>query len=384
MDAVNNDGRRRGRDTATAAAVAASRAGQPAPGQRRFFERRIVEIAVLGVFLIVLIDFLRSAAPLLAPMTAAVLIGSVIGPLADRIGKIGIPSYVVGTVILAVLVAAGYWLAVVVAPSVAEWIGRLPDVIALARGRLAFLLKPLEVLGSLGGAAPTPALATASTTDLAVVTVERGSTAAPIAVVVQTISPAFAMLGLFFFTFVFFLVGRSELRRRVVLSFRDHDRRFAALKMIGRVEDALSGYVVTVSLINAGFGLAVGAVLALVGVGAPVLWGVLAGLMNFLPYIGSLTMMAILLAVGLLSYDPGLGGLVPVAAYAAVHLVENVVTPTLVGRRMEMNAFVVFAALAFWTWVWGPIGAFLAVPMLVVALVLVREIFTSAKPALPD
>ena len=111
------------------------------------------------------------------------------------------------------------------------------------------------------------------------------------------------------------------------------------------------------------------------GVPSPLLWGVLAALLNYVVYLGPAFMTAILFLVGL-----SLGGTLleiatPAIVFLTLNLIEaNLVTPNIIGRRMTLNPFIVFLSLAFWLWIWGPVGGFIAVPALLILHALVVKI----------
>jgi predicted PurR-regulated permease PerM len=126
----------------------------------------------------------------------------------------------------------------------------------------------------------------------------------------------------------------------------------------------ISSYLLTTTLVNAAFGTAVGAALWLLGMPNPALWGVVAGVTNFIPILGALACTAILAAVALVHFDSlGQALLVP-AVFQVLNIFEGYYfTPKLVGRQLSLNPVVVFTAVLFWGWIWGISGALLAIPV---------------------
>ena len=139
--------------------------------------------------------------------------------------------------------------------------------------------------------------------------------------------------------------------------------------MTSRAE--ISRYLLTIAAINAGLGVAVGFAMWALGMPTPLLWGVMAGLLNFLPYIGSVIGIAVVGMVALVHF-PTIGAaiLVPLAYFACTAVEGQFVTPTIVGRRLRLNTAAVFIAVAFWSFLWSIPGALMAVPILVVVKVL--------------
>lgn len=139
-----------------------------------------------------------------------------------------------------------------------------------------------------------------------------------------------------------------------------------AVEISREIQQNISNYLFSVSLINLGLGIAVSAGLYFMGVPNAVMWGIFAAVLNFVPYFGPVAGVLLLTAVGLLTFDPLWHGLLPPAWYLMLHLLEaNFITPILLGRRFTLNPVVIFVSLIFWTWLWGVPGALLSVPILV-------------------
>lgn len=150
------------------------------------------------------------------------------------------------------------------------------------------------------------------------------------------------------------LPGRDELKRR------EH--------LLGEIEIAASHFLATVTMVNAGVGALTALVLWAVGVPSPLLWGGLAAVLNFVPYLGPIVTAAIIALAALASIEEPARALIAPAAFLAIHLVEtNFVTPMLLGRHLPVNTVAIFLGLLFFGWMWGIPGAVLAVPLTVCA-----------------
>ena len=172
--------------------------------------------------------------------------------------------------------------------------------------------------------------------------------------------------------FALFMLGSGDLfyEKLVAVMPRLREKK-RALKIVRDVEDNVSRYLFTITLINASLGLVIGTLLFLYGMPGAVLWGVIAAVANFLPFVGAVFGAGLLGAMALGHYDGLLAALVPPAIYLACSTIEgNVVTPLIVGRRLKLNVVAVFLAVAVWGWLWGIAGALMAVPLLVVFKVL--------------
>jgi predicted PurR-regulated permease PerM len=151
------------------------------------------------------------------------------------------------------------------------------------------------------------------------------------------------------------------------------------------IEHNLTGYLSMVTIINIVVGISAGIIAFAVGLPDPVAWAVLGFILNFIPYIGALIMQAALFFVGLVTFSTLTHAVAAPLIYAAFATLEgHFITPALIGRRLTLNPLTVFLSLVFWTWLWGPVGAFLAVPLLIMGLVAVGHLFPDDdQPALP-
>jgi predicted PurR-regulated permease PerM len=199
------------------------------------------------------------------------------------------------------------------------------------------------------------------------------------------LTPAVSQIIVFFGTLIFFLATNVEIRRRLVVSFVTRDGRLRMLRIWNDIEHNLVGYVGLVTVINIGLGVVTAAMLWLIGFPNPVTFGLLAAVLNYVPYIGPAIVALVLLCVGLVAMPSLLQAALAPALFVAVTTVEgHFITPSIVGRRLTLSPFIVFLALAFWTWLWGPIGAFLAVPLVIVSFVVLGHVFPREDASLPD
>lgn len=144
-----------------------------------------------------------------------------------------------------------------------------------------------------------------------------------------------------------------------------HDKK-SAVEISHEIQQNISNYLFSVSLINIGLGVVVSVGLYFMGVPNAAMWGMFVALLNFVPYFGPVAGVIVLAAVGLLAFDTPWKGLLPPAWYLLLHTLEaNFITPVLLGRRFTLNPVVIFVSLIFWTWLWGVPGALLSVPILV-------------------
>lgn len=318
---------------------------------------RFGDYAAVGLFTLAAFAVLKTASDVMAPIFAAIFVGVILARIAERLTHFGLPSGLANTLVVVCAVALGLLLIAGLAEPFASLLARAPD---MARA-LADMSQPLaqrfnHLLGELGqtqaGAHAGPGLGDA----MGWVTAFFGR-----------LTPALEGLLIFFPCLAFFVAGRNSMRRQMVMAMPERASRLSTLKMIAAVERALSQYFATTALIYASVGAVTGAIALAFGLSQPLLWAFMTFALGYIPYIGvSLITLALAIA-GFLTYQ-GLFALAPAALYLAVHLFsEFAIVPTLLGRRYEINPFLIFLAIVFWGWMWGPVGAILAVPLLVTA-----------------
>ncbi|TBW40386.1 AI-2E family transporter [Siculibacillus lacustris] len=336
--------------------------------------RSLAEWAVIGLFVIAAFAVMRSTAGLLVPMVAAVVVGSVLARIGDRAARLGIAPLVAGLGLVGMTGLGGFLLVDALLEPFAAMVARAPQMLASLTEAAAPLMAPLSSLKK--------ALMHVAG-DQAAAPVAMGSEMSWLGDFVSGLTPALGEFFVFFATLAFFVAGRVALRRRMILVWTERERRLAAIRILNAIEEALALYFATTATIYAGVGVATAVIAAASGLANPILWGMLAFTASFIPYLGAGLIALALAAGGLVGHPGSVWAMVPAGAFLIVHLVsENAVIPAFLGRRLEINPFVVFVAIVFWSWMWGPVGAMLAVPLLLVADTIHDELRPS-RGALP-
>ena len=332
------------------------------------------QIAMIGIFLILLVAAVEYARPILLPVISAVMLGMMLGPLSNIAARIGIPAWLSGFILWLLVIAFFYGLIMLLSSALVDWVGKAPEIGKSIKDKLQVLDRPISALQELRGAL-FPKVDDEKVTFGFVSLLQPAMT---------VITPAIGQIIIFFGTLFFFLLGRVQLRHVLVVLFDDRDARLRTLRILNDVEHNLTSYLSVVTVINFMVGIAAGVIAYLVGLPNPIAWAVLGFLLNFVPYLGALLMQVILLAVGLVTFATlGHALLAPLLYLAFTTLEGHFITPAIMGKHLLLNPLTVFLALVFWTWLWGPVGALLAVPFLIVALVAITHIFPKEEPALP-
>ncbi len=334
----------------------------------------VVAIALVGLLIISIVAMLYEAKGFFLPVVMGFVVGTMLSPAANFLERYKIPRAVAAVLIVtAVATLVGFIIALLSVPLM-DWSAHLPELGGRLKDKLHVFDRPLalwqELQGTLGNSNAFSGFQLPSF-DWVQPTI-------------QFLTPTFTEFLLFFATLILFVASWRDLRRTLIMGFGDHDARLRTLRILNEIEVHLGNYLLTVSVINAGLGIATGLVCWIAQMPRPAGLGALAATLNFIPIIGPIATFVILCVVGIIAL-PGLGAaLVAPLAFCGIAFLEgHFITPTIIGRRLELNALAVFLGIAFWTWMWGPMGAFLSSPLLIVAVILKEHLWPVNSPQLP-
>jgi predicted PurR-regulated permease PerM len=295
----------------------------------------------------------------LIPVVTAFVVGVMLSPAARVLEKWGVPRLLTAALMaLGAALVIGLVVALIASP-LADLAGRIPEISAklqvfhglMDRWRhfeLSIGINP----SSAQPAIPLPSLEWVPTT-------------------LGFLTPPVTGFIYFLVVLLLFISWWPDLRRALVMTFASRDSRLTVLRILNEVEASLAVYLLTVASINLCVGAAAGGIAAVTGLPFPFGFGALAATLNFIPIVGPVLMIVVFALVGIIT-APSLGsGLVPAGLFTLVVFAEGqFITPTIIGRRLEINNLAVILSLLFWSWMWGPMGAFLSSPLLIVGLIL--------------
>ncbi len=327
----------------------------------------LVLLLAIGLFL-ALPFVLSIGAVVFLPLVSAIILTILLSPLADWLAGWGVPNFLASLLsLVAFLLVLSLALTAVLSPAISLYdqlpamIERVGQHFSQLRGGFDWLTRLNDQVVAIVGSEEGREVVLASPSflqELAFAT------------------PTVLLEVLLTFMLAFFMIeARIRLRHRLLLQRAAVDSSLKAARVLREVQDRVAAYILTVGVINLGVGVIVGTGAWLMGMEAPVMWGGLAALLNFLPYIGPLLMTALVALFGLGTAETPLLGLVPAAAYLGLHTVEaNVVTPSVLGARFTMNPVLILLALSYFSWIWGVTGALLSVPLLLALTALVDHL----------
>jgi len=328
--------------------------------------------AIIGIFGILGFAAVYLMSLILIPITLAVVVGMILGMAAEKLSKMGVPRLANASILSIGVALIVFLLINSLAGPLVTLANEAPGFIDHTIQRMMPYLERIEWLHI------TPATFQSGPMSIDALLENTGNV---LHVVTTNLTPALVQGLIFFVALLFFLASRVSLRKTIIMTFRERAQRLAAIRVINGVEQALGFYFATASLIYVALGVVMTIIAYFGGLPSPVLWGFFAFLSSFIPYLG-ITMMTFAVAVaGIIAHDGIVIGLIPAAAFFTVHLVmENLIFPAVMGRRLEINPFVVFLAIIFWTWMWGAVGAMLALPLSLIAMTIIDELLIEERP----
>jgi predicted PurR-regulated permease PerM len=335
----------------------------------------LVAFALVALLIICVVAVLYVAKAFFLPIVMAFIVGTMLSPAASLLERYRIPRPVGAVLIVTAVSAAVAFMVGLISSPLMEWSSRLPELGAILKDKLHVFDRPLALwqeLQSMVGGPDT----------LATFQMPKFEWVQP---ALEFLSPTFAEFLLFIAILILFIASWKDSRRALIMIFGDRTARLRALRIINEIEEHLGNYLLMVTMINTGVGIVTGVICAATGMPNPAGLGALAATLNFIPIIGPVAMFVVLTGVGIVAFPTIGAGLIAPLAFAVLTFLEgHFITPTIVGRRLELNALAVFMALAFWTWLWGPMGAFLSSPLLIVALILKEHLIPVDSPQLPE
>ena len=322
--------------------------------------------ALLGLFIIATIAALYFARDFLLPVVLATFIALTLRPTVRFLEKHHIPPGLSAAFLAVILVSGGFLAGYFLSLQVSAWVEQAPQLTQVFVEKFSGLRASMDAVTDL-----TNSLQEASkvTGDTAVQEVVVRQPALPALLALITGYPIqFIITLLATLVIAVFLMASGDLFYeklvRVLPTLTDRKR---ALRIVYDIETEVSSYVLTLAAIHAGLGIAVAVAFQALGMPVPYLWGLLTFLLNFIPYVGAMTAVALSGFMAIVTFDSlGYALLVPLALTALSLLESEIVSPLILSRRLQMNAVAILLSLAFWAWLWGIPGAALAVPVLVV------------------
>jgi predicted PurR-regulated permease PerM len=319
-------------------------------------------VLLAGLFVFAALTAAYVAAEVILPIVLAMVLTLLLLPGMRLLSRLHVPRSLSALLLILAALTGIFAVGAAVSGPAKTWAERLPDGVPLIEVKLRFLSQPIRTASEflqkadrMGQQGDAPSNGGLGITE----SLFRGTQ--------HFASGLFETILVLFF---FLVSGDTFLRRLVEILPRFKDKR-QAVDLSQQIEDNISAYLVTITLMNAAVGLATALVMWACGVGDPVLWGVIAFFLNYLPIMGPLLGVVLFVFVGLLETPTLWQSLVPAGLYFLIHILEGeTITPMLLARRFTLNPVLVIISLIFWFWMWGVPGAILSVPMLAITKII--------------
>ena len=315
--------------------------------------------ATTAILVLLVLVILYFSGEVVLPILFAFLLNLLLQPAMNALIKPHVPKTVAALSIIVVFIGAVTGIGFSLSGPAAEWIAKAPQSIARLEDRLSAITLPVAIFQK--ASQDVEKFAGGGGADASSVSLRGPGLGSVLFSGARTMVAEFATMVLL----LFFLLRSGDLfLRRLVEILPTLSDKKQAVDISREITRNISGYLVAITLMNAAVGIATGVATYMFGLSNPVLWGVLAFVLNYILILGPLSGVAILFLAGLLTFDTLWLAFMPAASYLAIHATEGAVTPLLLARRFELNPVLVIISLVFWFWMWGIAGALLAVPLL--------------------
>ena len=333
---------------------------------------RLVVPLLAAILAILAIAGLQYAGSLFIPVAVALLLTLLLGPLVRGMTRYGVAEPVAAALIVFGALSLIAAVMVVLSAPATEWLRRAPATMRQVEDKLRKIEPVSEIQATATSLARLAGVGNATSPDstiprIQINTLGRG----PLERVGWTTARLVSgILSILFLTY-FLLASGSMFRRKIAYLFPSGTHRTRIKRALAEIEGQMSRYLLLNTLISTGFGCGTWALLAAIGVPNPVLWGTVAGVLNFIPYVGAFVTVVLIGIVTLATYDGTQQVLLACGGFLLLDLIKgHFVSPMVMGRRMPLNTVAILLSLLFWGWVWGIVGAIMAVPLTVMIQVI--------------
>lgn len=338
--------------------------GEPRPeAARAASDTRLMRSLLIGIFIFMAVYALYFARDFFMPVLLAFMLALMLTPIVRFLRKHGVPEALSATLLVVLsgigIGGTGYFMS----GPVMDLVNNAPAIGRELTERLSELRHPFERVMQVSRQVEEVAETAQEPGVQKVVVAQPGI----VSQAAGNLLSAATTIAITFVLSLFLLASGTMFYEKIIQSFARMSEKKRALRVVYDVEREISRYLLTVALINGGLGLAIGLGLWAIGLPNPFVWGVAAALLNFLPYIGAMMTIVLVAAISIITFDSLGYALIAPAFVVLCNVIEGqFVTPLVVGRRLEINAVAIFIAVAFWSWLWGFVGALIAVPLLVI------------------
>lgn len=333
----------------------------------------IQSFALSGLFILGVLYTLYFARVIFIPVSFAILLSLLLAPVVKSLKKIRIPEVLGSAVVLILLTGILSTGAYVFYQPASEWLQKAPKSFQIVEQKLRVIKKPVEKFSE----------ATKSVEQITNVETEKTNSTVEVKkegimdiLINQTWEFIFGVATMIIL--LYFLLASGDLfLRKVINVIPELKNKKRAVEIARHIEGYISKYLYTIFTINVLLGSAVGVAMYILEMPNPFLWGIMAGLLNFIIYLGPAIGIIIVAVVASVTFDNFYQIMLPPIVYFIINGLEgNFITPIILGKHLQLNPVVIFLALLFWGWIWGIPGALIAVPIIAIIKIICDNIET--------
>jgi len=318
---------------------------------------------IVGIFLMMAVYGLYIGREFLTPVFLAFILATTLTPVVRYMGKWGVPSAVGATILILISAFCLGTLGYFTSGPISQMISDAPEIGDKLRERADTVRHMFDK------AIKATAQIDKVSENVDDATIQKVAVAQP-GIVSRAAGNLLSAGTTFAVTFVlslFLLASGTLFYQKIIQVFPNLSDKKKALKVIYNIQAEISRYLFTITMINIVVGIVVGSGMWLLGMPNALVWGAASAVLNYLPYVGALIALVLVGAISIVTFDDTLYALIAPTFILLVHILEGqFLTPMLLGRRLELNAVFVFISISFWSWIWGFVGALMAVPILVI------------------
>jgi len=338
--------------------------GAPTPDlakTRAALKGRAGSLGLTILSILALLYTLYFARDFLLPIVIALLLDLLFSPVVRALTRVGAGAPLGAAIVVLGLLAFVTFGAYELSTPIQRWVTDAPKTLATAEARIKKLTKPLERVRRTAEQVETATSSAPPAKATEVVVRGPGLVARVFGTTQRFVAGSLEVLILLYFLLA---AGDLFLQKLVKVLPQLGDKR-TAVQIARKAESSISTYLITALLMNVGEGIVVAFVLYMLGMPNAPLWGAMVALLEFIPYLGAFTSVVVLGVAALTTFDSvGYALLIP-ASFLSINLLQaNLISPLLYSRRLTLNPVALFVGLAFWWWIWGIPGAFVAVPLM--------------------
>jgi predicted PurR-regulated permease PerM len=324
----------------------------------------IRSIALPGIFLLFTLYTLYFARDFFLPVVLAFVLSSLLAPAVRGMIRLHIPRMIGAGIIIAGLLGLGAYATYRLSEPTQQWLQKAPTSFNTIRRKFRALIEPVEKARQTTAQIEKMTVLSKDTKDVPTVEIKKPG----LGEFVFTGTQNFLLSSGVTIVLLYFLLASGDLfLLKLVKVLPTLDDKKRAVEICRQIERDVSTYLWTVTMVNMGLGVALAVAMYFLSMPNPILWGVMATFLNYIPYLGALTGIIIVAVVSALTFDDPVKIILAPSAYFFLSVIEgNFIMPLALGRSLALNPVVIFIWLIFWGWVWGVAGAVLAVPLLAI------------------